>query len=157
MNQQRYQYWQKLLSSSIDPTSTKTYFCSLRGMRELFNPPQNELTEFKRAIRSISLGGWITRHPHTYNWSKIGWYYVIPQFKKQWMEKALIIQQSIPTPYHCSICGKELEYKRLYCPECAKEQTKKQAKNRYNSCRQQILARARKNYKKRKEECLKND
>lgn len=152
MNHQRYNYWLELLCSSIDPTSKKNYFCSLRGMRELFNPPQNELTQFKRAIRSISLGGWITRHPHTYNWAKIGWYYVIPQFKKQWMEKALIIQQSIPSPYHCSICNKELERKRLYCSECAKEQQKKQAKNRYNSNRQQILAAARKNYKKRKEE-----
>ena len=152
MNQQRYNYWRQILVSSIDPTSTKTYFCSLRGMRQLFNPPQNELTEFKRAIRSISLGGWVTRHPHTYNWSKNGWFYVMPQFNEQWMGKALIIQQSIPSPYHCSICNKQLEYKRLYCSECAKAQQKKQAKNRYNSNRQSILATARKKYKKRKEE-----
>ena len=150
MNQQRYHYWLDVISSSLDYSSDKKYFCSLRGLMELFQPPQDQLEEFKRAIKKISLGGQGTSHPHTYFWGKMGWFYIMPAFTDEWMEKALLIQQSIPSPYHCSICGIQLQRKRKYCPECAKTTKRKLSKQRYNENREQILLEAQKKYKKRK-------
>lgn len=150
MNNDRYHYWLELLSSSLDYSADKNYYCSLRGLMELFQPPQDQITEFKKAIKKISLGGQGTSHPHTFFWGVMGWFYLMPAFKAEWLEKALLIQKSIPSPYHCSICGKELERKKKYCIECANLQKRKLSKKQYNTNRQQILAAAKKKYQKKK-------